>query len=299
MLKLLFEKWAAVAAENVHEAKCCDECDVDETECPPRLVGHVDWKISRGATGYATLEVRNVGTATRTFEFAATALAGPEPGAAALSVTPATANLKPGERAVVQVKLDGSNALQPCQSYFAEVLITGAWEQAVKVTVEVGADPFASVNLEHGDSIKDRIFELGQSKASIAWTIQRGVQPKAAITVHNTGSAAQTIELETGVLVGLDSGSASLSIAPFSLALSPGQTGTATLQLANTGALVAGQDYRSEVILRGDHEQRIAVKAHVAQDASAHLKVEQGDAPTRKRAHRWTDHFQCTNGCGA
>jgi hypothetical protein len=305
MLKHLLGKWATVVAgacEHDHghrHAKCCDECQVGETACPPRCAGHVDWKLERGATAYATLEVRNAGSAARTFKFAGTALAGPEPGTAALAVTPATAMLQPGERAVVQVQLNGSIALQPLQSYFAEVLITGAWEQAVKIALHVAADPFSSVNLEHGDSIKDRLFELGQTKAAVAWTIQRGVAPKAVITIHNTASGAQTLELETGPLTGLDSGTASLTLSPLSLVLSPGQTGSATLQLQNTGALRPGQDYRSEVILRGDHEQRVAVKCHVAQDATAHCSVEQGDAPTRKRAHRWTDHFQCTDACAS
>lgn len=303
MLKQMIGKWATAVAgacedTHGHHGACCDGCAVPETRCPSRIAGQITWKVDRGATAYASIEVRNVGSAARSFKFSPTALAGPEPGSAVLKVTPPTVNLSPGEQTVVSVKLVNSDQLQACQSYFAEVLVVGAWEQAVRVAIHVGADAFSSVNLEHGDSIKDRLFELGQAKSSVNWTFQRGVEPKAAITIHNTASEAQTIALDVTPLVGLESGAATLVFTPSTLVLPRGESGTATLELEHTDSLQPRQDYRAEVRVRGDHEQVLGVKAHVEPDAAAHCKVEQGDPPTRKRAHRWTDHFQCTDGCG-
>jgi hypothetical protein len=280
-----------------HSGKCCSECEIHGTSCPPRCVGSVSWKVERGAGAVATIEVRNVGTAARQFAFSATALAGPTPGTAALTVSPATAMLQPGDRAVVQVSLQNSSSLQPCQSYHAEVLIRGSWEQCVKVACYVEADPFSSVQVEQGDSIKDRIASLGNGKAAVFWKIQRGVVPKAAITVHNTGAALQTFDLETTPLVGLNSEGATLTLAPVAIDLSAGQTATAFLDLQNSASLQQGQDYRAEIVIRGFQEQRLELRCHVRHDAAVHLAMEQGDAPTRMRPHRWTDHFQCTDGC--
>jgi hypothetical protein len=282
-----------------HRHACCGGCEVPETCCPPRCVGEIRWKIQRGAVPEASVLVRNVGSAARTFAFSATPLGGVDPGSARLTLTPASAPLLPGESTLVRVRLEDSLALRACQDYSAELLVRGAWEQCVKVHVHVAADPFDKVAVEQGDSLKHRALHPHTYKAAITWKLDRGAVPEGAITVHNTGAQVQSFSFEANPLIGPAAPGARVVVLPDSIQLSPGQSGVARLRLQASAALAPGQTYQSEILVHGFYEQAVGVKADVEPDASAYTEVEQGDAPTHRRAHHWYDHFQCTESCSS
>jgi hypothetical protein len=272
-------------------------CEVPENCCPPRCVAKLVWKIHRGAVPEATLELRNVGKVARTFELSVTPLAGLDAGAARLSVTPASARLEPGRSVIAQVKLEDSALLRSCQVYRAEVLIRGSWEQCVEVLLEVTADAFDRVGIAQSGSLGDKALHPHICKDAIDWKIERHVVPEGAISIHNAGRSVQSFSLEAEDLVGLSVGGARLVVWPDSLQLGAGQVGVAKVKLQGSGDLSPGQSYVGSVRVTGHYEQRIQTRTFVEPDPAGHVEVEQGEAPTRIRAHHWYDHFQCTEAC--
>jgi hypothetical protein len=275
----------------------CSCCEVHKTRCPPRIVGEVFWKIGRGAVPEASIVVRNVGKVARSFAFTPTALAGSGVGSARLEAQPSAAVLAPGQSTVVSLKLVDSLALQPAQDYRAELTIEGAWQQAVAVTCHVVRDAHDACSVDQGDSFTDKTFHARILKHSLHWQIDRGVTPEATITVHNTGHSSRVFGFEATALVGPGAAGANLVITPATLQIDRGQAAVVRVALQNSLALSAGQTYRTDLLVRGFFDQRLHLRCQVQPDAAAHIEVEQGESPTRVRAHRWTDHFQCTESC--
>lgn len=272
-------------------------CPVPETCCPPRCVGKLAWKIHRGAVPEATIELRNVGLVARTFQLSATPLMGVGAGAARLSVTPASARIEPGHSVALSVKLEDSALLRSCQAYRAEVSIRGSWEQCVEVFVEVNADAFDKVGVAQSGTLGDKAFHPHICKEAIDWKIERHVVPEGAISVHNAGRSVQSFQFEPQALVGLAVGAARLEVWPDALQLGGGQSGVARIKLQGSADLSPGQSYLGAVRVLGYYEQSIETRTFVEPDPAGHLEVEQGEAPTRIRAHHWYDHFQCTDLC--
>lgn len=281
----------------------CDEapkhepcCAIPESGCPPRVVGAISFKIGRGAVPEATIVVRNVGKSERAFSFVATELAGPSAGSAKLVVHPETKRLAPGEQVVVKVTLSDSKTLTPLQTYRAEILIRGAFEQCVTLTCEVGRDVYDECAVAQGSSLKDRALHLSQ-KPTLTFKLQRGMIPEAVIRVDNHGRSTQVFTITPSALVGAPQAGATLAVTPDALQLSTGQSGVVRMQLRGSLGLTAGQAYRGEVTIQGFLEDRVAVCAEVIADASDHVEVAQGEPPTFVRAHHWYHHFQCTEPC--
>jgi hypothetical protein len=64
-------------------------------------------------------------------------------------------------------------------------------------------------------------------------------------------------------------------------------------------------DYVAEVFITGSYEQCVELRLGVVPSQKCppgkprcFCDVVQGDPPVRIRAHRWYDHFQCTEPCG-
>jgi hypothetical protein len=290
LLSKLAEVWCACAKHD-------DCCEIPETVCPPRCVGELSWTIQRGAFAKGTVLVRNVGKVAREFGFSATPLAGFEQGTATLKVQPALAHLEPGETQVVHVELLGSASMRACQDYRAELLIKGAWEQCVCVRLHVQRDAFDQVSTHQSDSLATKALHAEHLKATIDWKLQRGVTPEAAITIHNTGASMCTLTFEASPLVGVAAPGAALSLLPDSMQLPAGHTGVLRLRLLHSEALAPGHGYQGSVSIHGFYRQRVDVHAFVQPDAFDHAEIEQGEPPTRLRAHHWHDHFQCTERC--
>lgn len=270
----------------------CACCEIPETQCPPRCVGEIAWTFARGAAPEATIVVRNVGHTTRQFHFTASELVGIDPGNAQITILPPSATLAPGKTVRVRVSILDSMPLQPCQDYHAELSIRGAWEQCVKVVCKVVRDPFDSTQIDAHHSLLH-----GAGKPVLRWELERGVAVHGKVTVHNSSKETVTLNFETTPLLGPDAPTEQMTVTPASMRLGAGQSSVVRVSLANTRALSAGQTYEAELLVDTQPTQRVALSLGVLPDPGGYLEVEQGEAPTHLRAHRWYDHFQCTEPC--
>jgi hypothetical protein len=110
-------------------------CAIPETECPPRCVCDVTWEASPGETPGLTVRVTNSSKSTRTFRVHATPFAGPGGSPGTLDLSPSSLTLQPGHAGIVSAKFTVPNV--PEGDYHAEVIVNGAYEQCVRVTLRV------------------------------------------------------------------------------------------------------------------------------------------------------------------
>jgi hypothetical protein len=112
-------------------------CEIPETECPPRCVCDIFWKTCQGGSVQATIQVTNTGSTTRTFTFSATPFSGPGNPAATIQVSPPSAVLAPNASVNVAATLAVTSDFQAGGHYVAEVRVYGAYEQCVRVTLDI------------------------------------------------------------------------------------------------------------------------------------------------------------------
>jgi hypothetical protein len=112
-------------------------CEIPETECPPRCVCDIRWKSCPGVTLQAHIKVTNTGSATRNFTFIPTPLSGPGNPKTTIQVVPQSASLAPSDSVDVTAVLTVTNDFQPGGQYTAEIQIYGAYEQCVRITLDI------------------------------------------------------------------------------------------------------------------------------------------------------------------
>jgi hypothetical protein len=125
-----------------------------------------------------------------------------------------------------------------------------------------------------------------------------GETATGSVTVTNTDRQTRTFELVAETFRGAqgDTG-VKPSVEPTSASLAPGQSVPVKLAVAASNAFAAGAVYESRVLVRGAYEQCVCLELQVEARAVPHCDVAQGAIPTRVRAHRWYDHFQCEELC--
>jgi hypothetical protein len=127
-------------------------CGIPETDCPPRCACEVHWEASPGEHLRSTIRVTNTSEKqTRNFQFTATAFQGPGNPQVRLTVSPSSATLEPGQSALVTAEFTPTDAFQPGQTYKAEVLIEGAYEQCVCFEFEPLREMQAECEVKQGD----------------------------------------------------------------------------------------------------------------------------------------------------
>ncbi len=112
-------------------------CEIPETECPPRCVCDIRWKTCQGGTVHANIHVTNTGSTTRNFTFTATPFSGPGNPATMIQLSPPSASLAPNASVNVAATLAVTSDFQPGGQYVAEVQVYGAYEQCVRITLDV------------------------------------------------------------------------------------------------------------------------------------------------------------------
>jgi len=115
----------------------CPPCDIPETECPPHCVCEIGWKACRGQRLQATIQVKNTAKVARPFNFTATPFQGPGNPNKAVELAPPNALLQPRQSVTVTVTFTVAPEFQAGQFYYAEVLITGAYEQCVRLLMHI------------------------------------------------------------------------------------------------------------------------------------------------------------------
>lgn len=127
-------------------------CEIPETKCPPYCVCEITWEACRGETLRSTIGVTNRSGKTRNFTFVATkfqsAVGSPT---TTLQLSPTSATLAPGERAIVTATLDLTEEFQSGQSYTSDVVIEGAYPQCVCITLKVKPPETCHCEIEQGD----------------------------------------------------------------------------------------------------------------------------------------------------
>lgn len=111
-------------------------CEIPETECPPRCICDVTWEATLGETPSLTVRVTNSGGAARSFQLHATPFAGPVGSPGTIKLAPASLNLQPGNSGIVDAKFTVPNKTLE-GDYRSEIIVTGAYEQCVRVLLKV------------------------------------------------------------------------------------------------------------------------------------------------------------------
>jgi hypothetical protein len=132
----------------------------------------------------------------------------------------------------------------------------------------------------------------------IEWEARRGEGLRATIRVTNVGQQARPFTFQAGSFQG-SSGDTGVvpTLSPAAATLKPNESVVVGVGLEVGESFQPGQDYDSEVLIRGAYEQCVTLKLHVQPARATHCEVRQGEIPTRIRAHHWYDHFQCEELC--
>jgi hypothetical protein len=113
----------------------CGCCEIPETECPPRCACEVTWQASPGETPGLGVRVTNSSNVSRTFTLQATPFVGVGGTAGTIALAPTTLSLAPGQTGFVNATYTVPNIAEG--QYDAEIVVRGAYERAVCVTLEV------------------------------------------------------------------------------------------------------------------------------------------------------------------
>ncbi|MGH7499351.1 MAG: hypothetical protein ACREL3_10925 [Gemmatimonadales bacterium] len=124
-------------------------CDIPETDCPPRCVCDIRWEATRGETLRCTIAVTNTSKVARTFQLSATPFMGAD-SKAAIALAPHTLQLAGGQSGVVAGTFTVPEEF-PTGHYEAEILIKGAYEQCVRVSLQVCREQHCTCRVFQGD----------------------------------------------------------------------------------------------------------------------------------------------------
>ena len=131
----------------------------------------------------------------------------------------------------------------------------------------------------------------------IEWHACRGQQLKATIQVRNTARVARPFTFTATPFQGPGNPNMAVDLAPPNTVLQPNQTVVVNVTFTVTPEFQAGQYYYGEVVITGAYAQCVRLLMHVRPEETPHCVVDQGEIPTRIRAHRWYHHFQCEEPC--
>lgn len=134
----------------------------------------------------------------------------------------------------------------------------------------------------------------------VVWEASPGETPTINMRVKNSSSLKRTFHIHATPFQGSGGSPGTIAVDPTSVELDPGHSRvvSAKFEVPQT----ADGDYDAEILVTGAYEQCVCVRLRVrcekvCGDEHCFCNVEQGD-PVRIRAHRWYDHFQCTELCG-
>lgn len=132
----------------------------------------------------------------------------------------------------------------------------------------------------------------------INWEAARGEHLRATIRVTNTGKQTRLFTFQAASFQG-PSGDTGVvpSLSPTTDTLDPNQSVVVQVGLDVGEQFQPGGSYSTEAKIQGLYEQCVQLKLHVRPEHTPHCEVQQGEIPTRIRAHHWYDHFQCEEPC--
>jgi len=114
-------------------------------------VCEIHWKAGLGEQLKSTIRVKNTANKARSFQFTAASFQGPGNPQTLMTVSPATANLAPGQSILLNVTFTPNQVFQPGQTYHGEILIKGAYEQCVCFEFTSLPEGHVECEVEQGD----------------------------------------------------------------------------------------------------------------------------------------------------
>jgi len=121
--------------------KC--NCDIPETECPPRCVCDVTWEASPGETPGLILRMRNASSGALTFQLHATPFVGAGGSPGTITLAPDSLSLPAGHAGIANATFTVPNL--PEGDYEAEILVQGNYEQCVRVRLRIRCEKTCGV----------------------------------------------------------------------------------------------------------------------------------------------------------
>ncbi len=132
----------------------------------------------------------------------------------------------------------------------------------------------------------------------LTWVVTPGGRVEGSLRVTNTGQTGRAFAFRaTNLVAAGHDPDITPSLQPDQATLAPGESVLVQVSAAGTDRLQVGRQYTAEIRVAGLYEQCVRVTIDVEAEARPHCDVEQGEMPTRIRAHRWSDHFQCEEPC--
>jgi hypothetical protein len=161
------------------------------------------------------------------------------------------------------------------------------WQEAAKG----GCQPSCTCRVPEQDCPPRCVCDLN-------WVVTPGGKVEGSVRVTNTGEAGRTFAFRaTNLVAAGHDPDITPSLQPNQATLAPGESVLVQVNAAGTDRLQIGRQYTAEVLVAGLYEQCVRVRIDVESEVRPHCDVEQGEMPTRIRAHRWSDHFQCEEPC--
>lgn len=137
----------------------------------------------------------------------------------------------------------------------------------------------------------------------IRWKACPGSTVHADIQVTNTGSQPRGFAFSASAFSGPGNPTTKIQLSTQSASLPRHDSVTLGVNVTVGSELQAGAQYVAEVRIVGTYEQCVRIVLDVASSGAMvdcgprRCEVAAGDLPVRIRAHRWYDHFQCTEPC--
>lgn len=125
-------------------------CEIPETECPPHCVCEMTWEAGRGETLHCSIRVTNASKSAQTFQLQATPFFGAPTSPPTISLSPTSLTLPAGQSGVVTASFTVTPEFAPGR-YDAEILVKGAYEQCVCVTLKVQSEQHCTCEVVQGD----------------------------------------------------------------------------------------------------------------------------------------------------
>lgn len=122
-------------------------CEIPETECPPRCVCHVTWEACPGEIRVHHLRITN--SSKRERDFAIKAIPFPDP-AGPIHIQPDSMTLGPGKTGEARAIYAVPDRLAS-GTYETELLVAGAYEQCITVTLHVGGRQRCECHISQGE----------------------------------------------------------------------------------------------------------------------------------------------------
>jgi hypothetical protein len=185
------DAWLAAMPRSLGLRRCCE---VPETECPPRCVGHLAFRTHPGEAASGTVTVTNTASHAQEFHFVAQPFRGPSGLTGVVPVvTPAAASLAPGGSVTLAVRLEPEGGLAAGAEYRSELAVRGAWEQCVCLSLEI--EPRVAPHCEvHQGPIPRRVrahhwYDHFQCEELCAEPIRQAERPEKPVGTIDHGPA--------------------------------------------------------------------------------------------------------------